>query len=199
MQANDAAQRIAQLSSVAASNYASAAMAAYADFAMQGMKMWMRSIEALQPKPEPRSWYRPMNSRVAEQRPSQASDAPFAMAFAAFAWPQAFAIEAARRTGSGSVARTQITAPALPGVTTPFDIWQSWLRMWPLQGSPACWPMAFMLVHAGWPRDVAFPAATANVAMLEAVGTATRYATETYASYHTDSGHAAAHARYARA
>ncbi|MBL8566494.1 MAG: hypothetical protein JNM89_12325 [Hyphomicrobiaceae bacterium] len=189
MQATDASMKIARLSTEAARNYASAAFAAYADFTAQGMNMWAQAFDAMLPKkePEPRSWYRPPAPEGKASRSAPAN--PF-LAFAAFGWPQR-----PTEIGFDPMGSARGTA-ALPG--SPFQAWQAWMRMWPVQGNPACWPMAFMLMQAGWPRDVAYPTAMGNVAMLEAVGTATELANQTYASYHSDGGYASSHVRYSR-
>ncbi len=186
MQATDASMKIARLSTEAASNYASAAFAAYADLTAQSMAMWAQAFDAMLPKqePEPRSWYRAPAPQGAPTRAPAPN--PF-VAFAAFGWP-------GRRNEFGFARRD--TSGALPG--SPFEFWQAWMRMWPVQGTPACWPMAFMLMQAGWPRNVAYPTAMANLAMLEAVGTATQLANETYSSYQSAGGHALAHVHQAR-
>lgn len=175
MQIDDASMKIARLSTEAARNYASAAFAAYADFAAQSMTMWAQAVDTMLPKPqpEPRSWYRP---------PVQESSVPTP---GPFGWP-------VPRREAPFAMRTGAMMPTV----SPFEFWQAWLRMWPVQGTPASWPMAFMLIQAGWPRDVAYPTAMGNAAMLEAVGTAAEIASQTFASYQTDSGHAAAHVTF---
>lgn len=177
MQIDDASLKIARLSTEAARNYADAAFAAYANFASQSMTMWAKALDSLVPKPEPepRSWYRPP---ARESAPPAAS---FGFGFAAFGWP-------AQPTAS-----TRASLPAT--MPTPLEAWQAWMRMWPMQGSPASWPMAFLLMQAGWPREVAYPTAMGNVAMMQAVGTAAEIANQTFSSYQSDGGHASAHVR----
>ena len=53
------------------------------------------------------------------------------------------------------------------------------------RGSPAAWPMAFMMVAAGVPRNVAWPTAEANAAAIEAADIARR-SWDTFSTYRTD-------------
>ena len=173
MNTTDASMKIARLSGEATANYATAAFAAYADMAAQGMSMWLGAVEAMMPKPpepEPRSWYRSPDQRSMNR---SASRNPF---------------------DTGRPPFGKLTNPMVP--SSPYEYWQTWMKLWPLRGPPASWPMAYMMIHSGLPRDVAFPTAAGNVAMLEAVGTASQLAVETFASYHSDGGHASAQIRY---
>lgn len=175
MHPTEASMKLARLSGEATANYASAAFAAYAEMAAQGMSMWLGAIDAMVPKatePEPRSWYRTPDQRRAGATP--------------FRYPY------------GTAGRSAASYRAPLPFANPYEFWQSWMRMWPLQGPPASWPMAYMMIHSGLPRDVAYPAAAANVAVMEAVGTASQLAVETFASYHSDSGYASAQLRYRR-
>lgn len=176
----DAAARITRSSANAATGYATAAFAAYADFASQAFGLWAQTLDAMVPKPEPRSWYRHPDK---PQLGNSAAN-PFAWmtyagqpapAFAQF-WGQAWA------------------KPALPGMAgqptfNPFEIW---LRAWPLQGNPAAWPMAFALMGAGLSRQVAYPTAEANAAVIDVISTATEVARERFSTYRSDGGHATA-------
>ena len=189
MQASDATMRIARSSSEAATGYASAAFAAYADMASQTMNFWAKTIDSMIPKPEPepRSWYRP---------PSDAARAPERRA--AFpAWPMmppAMPGFAGFNMFGPSAGAANPFAPSMfgPGHRSPMDMWQAWFRMWPLQGPPACWPMAFAMMGAGWSREVAYPTARANVAAMDAVATAVEVARQPFSSYRADSGYASA-------
>ncbi len=67
-----------------------------------------------------------------------------------------------------------------------------WFDMFPLRGGPAAWPMAFGMLSAGVPKAVAWPAAAANAAMMEAAEVASGEMQNAFASYHSESGYAAA-------
>lgn len=196
MQATDATQRIAKSSAEAASGYATAAFVAYAEMASQTMNFWAKTIEASLPKkePEPRSWYRrPADIPAPPARRSQPSymaasyPAPSFMGPTYFGWPM-LAAPAPAATMFGAAGLNPFNLAA----RSPFDMWNAWLRMWPLQGPPACWPMAFAMMGAGVSRDVAYPAARANVAMLDVVSTAAEAVRAPFSSYHSDNGYASA-------
>jgi hypothetical protein len=52
------------------------------------------------------------------------------------------------------------------------------------------WPMAFMLMASGVPHSVAWPAAEANAAAMDAADAAAVTVRQVFASYQTDGGHA---------
>lgn len=183
MNAADASVKIAQKSAEAAAGYATAAFAAYADMASQTMNFWAQTVDAMtpRPEPEPRSWYRPPADLARSAAPARSI-----AALSFFPLWQMF---------SAPVASQRASAPAMFGYTaprSPFDLWQSWLSMWPLQGPPACWPMAFAMMGAGWSRDVAYPAAQANAAAMDAITTAADAMRTPFSSYRSESGYASA-------
>ncbi len=65
-----------------------------------------------------------------------------------------------------------------------------WCGMFPFAAAPAVWPMALMLMSAGVPRSVAWPAAEANVAVMDAADAAAVSVKQVFASYPTGGGHA---------
>ena len=119
--------RAAVSTSDAASNYAKAVMAAYADFASQTFNFWADSCSAMLPKEEPKSWYRHPDKAV------PAFPAGANAMFNPFGW-------------------MNWTQPARQATPNPFMMW---MRAWPLEGSPAAWPMAFAFMGFGMPRTVA--------------------------------------------
>lgn len=195
-------RRLARNSADAASDYATAAVAAYAHMAQQTMNFWLDALHPRRPEPQPRSWYRPpadVARRTAPLGSVASAQTPFAwMGLAAWApW----------MAGKGDVQRGFF--PLHPFAAHPLAAWQRnavapmlsnpmpdpftlWLRAWPLQGPPAAWPMAFALLVAGWPREVAYPTARANLAVMDAVQTAGKVVDETFSSYRTDNGFATA-------
>ncbi|MGD9785050.1 MAG: hypothetical protein AB7E80_08955 [Hyphomicrobiaceae bacterium] len=165
--------RIARSTAEAASGYANAAFAAYAGFARQSIDFWSDTLEAMVPKAEePRSWYREPRQHVSTQVFN-----PW-VAFSESFWP-------GMRNGQFA---------AMPAAT--FNPFMAWMRAFPLQGPPACWPMAFVMMGWGVPRDVAYPAAKANTAMIDAVKATAKVVEESFASYRTDSGYATAQVRF---
>jgi len=169
----DLTQRIATSSVEAATGYASAAMAAYVDFTGHVMGFWANTFDAMVARPEPRSWYRHPDEPGRSQPPG----------FMGFGWMSAFA--------------PQSTNPSRSGAYAPvFDPFSLWLKAWPLQGNPAAWPMAFMMMGMGMPRSVAYPLAQANAAAMDAVN-ATKTATEeSFACYRSNTGFASAQIRF---
>src|SRR5690606_5022061 len=68
---------------------------------------------------------------------------------------------------------------------------RAWWGLFPLEGNPASWPMAYAMMTAGVPRAVALPAAEANVAALDAADAAQTSIDRVFSSYRSDSGFAA--------
>jgi hypothetical protein len=63
---------------------------------------------------------------------------------------------------------------------------QTWLTMMPLRGEPSSWPFAYWLIAAGLPKDVAWPTAQGNAAVLEASSLAATEIQRVFATYRTD-------------
>lgn len=162
--------RFARSCSEAALGYANAATAAYANWATQAFEAMAGAMRGLEPEPEPRSWYR--------QPPPAPSSAAVPASFAGvpnpwipFAW-----------------AGVPASAPQAAAVN-PFA---AWFEMMSFRGPPTAWPMAFMMLTVGVPRNVAWPTAAANAAALDAVELARKSLESAFASYRTDGGHASA-------
>ena len=102
---SDLTQRIAMSSAEAATGYATAAMAAYVDFASQVMGYWANACDTMMGKAEPRSWYRHPDSPE-RTRP---------LGFSAFAWMPM----AAPSFPGQSPASANSVAPMLD----PFSLW----------------------------------------------------------------------------
>lgn len=179
----DLTQRIAKSSTEAAAGYATAAMAAYVDFSGQVMAFWANTIQSMVPEPEPRSWYRHPDAPGRSQSYGNGAYANGAMGL--FGFTPMNTANFAMPGGAG--------AGIANSLLDPFNFWA---KVWPLQGNPAAWPMAFMMMGMGMPRTVAYPLAQANTAAMEAVNTTTRAAKETFSSYRSDSGYASAQIRF---
>lgn len=161
--------RLAKSYQAAAFGYARAASAAYAAFADQALDFWSKAARVA-----------PTNERKI-----------------AFSVP---------RPGSRPV---HTPAP----ITTPLDLFQmanpwldpkspafasmrAWWGMFPLEGTPASWPMAFGMMQSGIPRTVAFPAAEANIAAMETASLLQESVTRSYSAYRSDGGHATSHIKH---
>jgi hypothetical protein len=84
-------------------------------------------------------------------------------------------------------APTQVTSSPFPSsVYGPFA---AWFNMFPMAAPSAAWPMAFMMMASGVPRSVAWPAAEANAAVMDAADAAAASVRKVYSSYHTEGGH----------
>jgi hypothetical protein len=68
----------------------------------------------------------------------------------------------------------------------------AWFGMFPLNATPSSWPMAYAFMAAGIPRSVAWPAAEANDAVLDAAEAATASFNSAFANYRSESGYAMA-------
>lgn len=77
--------------------------------------------------------------------------------------------------------------------TLPLASVQAWWGLFPLQGNPSSWPIAYTLMTAGVPRDVALPAAEANIAAMEAADIAQKSLARIFSSYQSNGGHAVSH------
>lgn len=125
-------------------------------------------------------------------------------------WSQAAKrVEPSEKPVSFSVTRPNRSLGA-PDVTNPFDPFgltkpwaalereamanaKAWWGLFPFEGNPASWPMAFQMMKSGVPRTVALPTAEANVAAIEAATIAQQAVARIFSAYQTDGGHAAVH------
>lgn len=154
----------------AAFGYATAATAAYAAFADQVLSFWANALQPSnrrEPQQPAFAWSWP----VAPSPPAPAAWNPFAWAV-----PQSFA-------------PTPYSFGSSSATANPFA---AWFGMLPFAATPAAWSMACMFMASGVPRSVAWPAAEANVAAMEAVDVATVTVRQAFSSYRTDGGHASA-------
>lgn len=78
------------------------------------------------------------------------------------------------------------------GSPLPLAPFKLWLDMIPLNARPSSWPMAYAWVAAGVPGAVAWPAAKANAAALDAAEAVVQSLDEGFANYRSDSGYAVA-------
>ena len=76
---------------------------------------------------------------------------------------------------------------------TPMTVW--WNLM-PANAVPTSWPMAYAFMSSGVPRAVAWPAAEANAAMIDAAEAAAETVNTAFASYRSESGYTMAQMSY---
>ncbi len=150
--------------------YANAANAAYWAMTQDALRLWSDAAsQMIEPEARPKSWFNPNPSA-----PSSLYPAPPSTPMAAWALPN-----------------FNMFFPfggAAPAMTSPFHFWFS---MFPASAAPAAWPMAYAMMTTGVPRDVAWPAAEANAAMLDAAEAAGEQMDEIFSSFRSDGGHAA--------
>ena len=170
------ATRLADCCSEAMFGYAEATTAFWWSAAQQTVDACDRAIKAASPgaEAEPTSWFNP---------------APGGKAFHdsvedTMPWPQMswFGAEA-------SIPQPFAWGGAAMPAVSPFDVW---FNMFPLSANPVAWPMAYFMLSAGVPKDVAWPTAKANAAMMEAAELATGQVQSAFSSYRSDSGYASA-------
>lgn len=164
-------QRFARSCATAAFGYARAASAAYAAFANQTLDFWGQAA-------------RSMAANDDEDRTSRlrlvTGPQPYRSAVTAPAIPMTPVVPDFLRM-SNAWAASPMFAPV-----------RAWWGMFPLEGNPASWPMAYAMMTAGVPRSVALPTAEANVAALDAADAAQASIDRTFSAYRSDSGFAVA-------
>lgn len=167
---SDLSQRFAKSYATAAFGYARAASAAYAALADQTLDFWSNAARAGLREEAPRGSHlqlvsgpRPFRSAVAMSA-TPAAPSPMDFVQMTNAW-----------------ASSPMFAPI-----------RAWWGLFPLQGNPASWPMAYAMMSAGVPRAVAMPTAEANVAAMDAADAATASIDRTFSSYRSESGFAVA-------
>jgi hypothetical protein len=168
-----AQEKIASSCSEAMLGYANAATAAYWTMTRQTLAFWADTARSLNaPASSAESWFKP-------DRPARTA-----------LFPQAHGLMA----GWGALPNNDDHLVAFAPFTAfmPAHM-RIWLSMFPIEGPLAAWPMAYAMMCAGAPRSVAWPAAKANAALMEATEVATQSVASAFASYRSDGGHAAAH------
>jgi hypothetical protein len=165
---SDLSQRFAKSYTTAAFGYARAASAAYAVMADQTIDFWSRAATTAAPDNSPRSVTpqlsmgpRPYRAAYVPAK-TEGSSPPVDFVRLSNAW-----------------ANSPMFAPV-----------RAWWGLFPLEGPPASWPMAYAMMTAGVPRTVALPAAEANAAAMDAADVAKQSIDRAFSSYRSDSGFA---------
>jgi hypothetical protein len=192
-------QRFMRHCTNAAFGYSAASTAAYAAFTDQVLGFWTSVLQPSPPKrePEPWSWLLPFG------QPSTSSSTALANPFA-WALPQPpppvakapslptnpWEAMAQFAEAMSSTLSTMSGAP-IKTVASTANPMTAWLTAFPFAPPTAAWPMAFMMMSQGVPHAVAWPTAEANAAVLDAAEVARRSMKSAFASYQSESGHAA--------
>lgn len=167
---SDLSQRFAKSYATAAFGYARAASAAYAALADQALDFWSSAARAGTPSGSPQH---PRLHLVSGPRPYRS------------------AVSVAPATPSAPAAQIDFVGMTTAWASSPmFAPMRAWWGLFPLQGNPASWPMAYAMMSAGVPRAVALPTAEANVAAMEAADAAKASIDHAFSSYRSDSGFA---------
>ncbi len=164
--------------------YANAMLAAYAVTSQQVMDFWLAQARAAGPARQAESaesWYRPSQPPRTAYRGNRSMPR---------SW---FRAEPENDTSVASTpdfgwAAWPTAAPVAPTAWNPMA---AWLAMMPMSAVPATWPFAYGMIAYGVPRSVAWPTAQANVAVIDAMETASEAFKPVYSSYHNGSGFAA--------
>lgn len=213
----DLQRRFARHCADAAFGYSAATTAAYAAFTDQVLNFWSG---VLQPEPKreakPDLWPWPLPT-LAQPAATPAvnpfawmlptPEKPAALPANPFAWmlpqpPQPPAPKAptlptnpweAMAAFSDAMTATlgAMSATPVKSVAGPANPMAAWLTMFPFAAPTAAWPMAVVMMSSGVPHAVAWPTAEANAAVLDAAEVARRSMKNAFASYQSESGHAA--------
>jgi hypothetical protein len=160
--------RFARNCTTAAFGYARAASAAYAALASQTLDFWANAAAPARPRDD----YRP--------------SAPYLVT-----GPKTYRSSVAPASSPELPPHLDFVRLSSAWVSSPmFAPMRAWWGIFPLEGNPASWPMAYAMMTAGVPRAVALPAAEANVAAMEAAEAAQTSIDRVFASYRSESGFA---------
>jgi hypothetical protein len=201
--------RLAQNYADAAVGYANASVAAFAAMADRSMAMW-RPAPALRPQPagsrDHLSWFnggqtRPAPAATDLYNPWAAFDiwttalSPAKPASPPPATPDFMNPWAAFNmwtSAATSAMQPKASAPGMMAMAmsfSPFAIW--WGQT--LRAPNFAWPMAYSMIASGVPESVAWPAAEANAAVMDAATAVTQQVEHAFASYQSAGGYATAH------
>lgn len=161
---SELSQRFAKSCTTAAFGYARAASAAYTVFATQTIDFWAQSA-----KVGATNDFKPSTPHlVTGPRPYRS-----AVASSTAGTPMDFV----------RMANLWADSPMFAPI-------RAWWGLFPLEGNPASWPMAYAMMTAGVPRAVALPAAEANMAAMDAADAASTSINRAFSSYQSESGFA---------
>jgi hypothetical protein len=173
-----AQDRFAQGCTEATLGYAAAATAALTELTLRAFDFWSTALEGLVEQPE---------ADVADAQAPPAAfvsapdvEPPFGMAMAdwcPFPWMD--------QRRMSSINQIDFSTP-------PIVAWMAMANAFPLRGTSTSWPFAQLMIESGVPRTIAWPAAEASAAALDAADVATDRTLKVLASYQTEGGYAMA-------
>lgn len=168
-------KRIMRGCAEAAVGYAAATTAAYTQMASQVLDFWCTALSGLTEEPAGSEGEKSRGAATVA-----ASEPPFGLSMADWSpmsWFDPRRFEAMWRMDASTPPATAMMAMA---------------NTMPLRGTSTSWGMAQVMIDSGVPRSIAWPAAEANAAALDAADAASNGFRTVIASYHTESGYATA-------
>ena len=175
---NDAPHRIARGCTEAAIGYATAATAAYTGLAGQMLDFWCTALSGLSDEPP---------------APATSENNPYMSTKAATELEPAFGMSMADWCPFPLLDARRFEAFwRLDPLTPPGMAMLAMANAVPLRGTSASWGMARVMIDSGVPRAVAWPAAEANAAALDAADAASQSMTKVLAHFHSENGFATA-------
>lgn len=175
---NDASHRITRGCTEAAMGYAAAATAAYTDLAGRMLDFWCTALSGLSDAPPPPA-EDAKNPYLTTQAPADL-EPPFGMSMADWC---PFSLLDPRRFEAFW---------RLDPLTPPSMAMMAMANAMPMRGTSGSWGMARVMIDSGVPRAVAWPAAEASAAALDAADAASQGVTKVLASFHSENGFAMA-------
>lgn len=166
-----APHRISRGCSQAALGYAAAATAAYTELACRAFDFWSVALSGLVEQPA-------VETEKKTPEPKITSEPPFGMSaddWNPLSWFDPRRFEALWQMDAS---------------TAPITAMMTMANAVPLRGTSTSWGMAQVMIDSGVPRSIAWPAAEANAAALDAADAASNGLRKIIASFHTESGYA---------
>jgi hypothetical protein len=156
--------------------YAAATTAALTELTLRAFDFWSTALEGLVEQPELGPEAKPYQAPTAPA--THDCEPPFGMAMAdwcPFPW-----MDQRRTRGLGQIDMS----------TSPVVAWMAMANAFPLRGPATSWPFAQLMIESGVPRTIAWPAAEAHAAALDAADVASDQTLKVLASYQTEGGYA---------
>ena len=169
-------KRISRGCSEAIVGYATAATAAYTQLACHALDFWCTALSGLTEE------LAPVSPEDAAQPAKAVNYGEPAFGMSAADWNPLSWFDPRRFEGLWRMDHT----------TPPLTAMMNMANSVPLRGASTSWGMAQVMIDSGVPRSIAWPAAEANAAALDAADAASNGFRRVVANFHTDSGYATA-------
>lgn len=172
--------RLAQNYADAAAGYANASVAAFTAMADRSMAFWMPAASAPQPagRRDHLSWFNGGRSPVDAASTTDLFNPWTALNM----WTEAV-------TAAMQPKASQPSMMAMAMSFSPFAVW--WGQA--MRAPHFAWPMAYQMMATGVPANVAWPAAEANAAVLDAANVVKQQVEQVFSVYQSSGGFATAH------